>query len=146
MRLCPCRRHSTRARLRCVQCDIYPDLKVLLDYPTGDLRLTYAMVVAGAVQAIAIFVEAEPVGRVPCFALGCAVIESMRGRGLAKEIVMKAMEELQKGLKRNRIVQFYVEAVAATSNVAFIRLARRCSQTLLALAPMQSPASQSFST
>jgi hypothetical protein len=107
------------------ECDIHPDLKVLLDHPAGEIRLTYARIVAGIVQAITIFVPAEPVGHIPCFSLGYAVIESMRGRGLAKETVMKAMDEMLKGLKRNGIRKFYVEAIVATSNVASNRLARR---------------------
>jgi hypothetical protein len=106
-------------------CDIHPDLKVLLDHPAGDPRITYAKVVAGVVQSIAIFVVAEPVANVPCFALGCAVIESMRGQGWAKEIVRKAMDEMQKGLKRNGVLQFYVEGIVSTSNVASNRLAKR---------------------
>src|SRR5437867_8162153 len=105
-------------------CDIHPDLKVLLDHPAGEPRLTYATVAAGIVQSLAIFIPAEPVGDVPCFAVGCAVIESMRGRGLAKETLRKAMDEMLKGLKRNGILEFYVEAVVATSNVASNRLAR----------------------
>jgi hypothetical protein len=106
-------------------CEIHRDVQVLLDHPKGELRLTYAKVVAGVVQSIAIFVEAKPVQKVPCFGLGCAVIESVRGQGLATEIVMKAMDELQNGLKRNRIPQFYVEGVAAKSNAASNRLAKR---------------------
>jgi hypothetical protein len=106
-------------------CDIHPDMKVLLDHPMGELRLTYASVAGGIVQSIAVFVTAEPVNGVPCFALGYAVIEAMRGRGLAKDIVVKAMAEMQKGLKRNGMREFYVEAVVGTSNIASNRLANR---------------------
>jgi hypothetical protein len=106
-------------------CEIYPDLKVLLDHPNGELRLTYARIDGRIVQSIAVFVEAEPVHGVPCFSIGWAVIESMRGQGLATEIVQKAMAELLKGLKRNRIHKFYVEGIVATSNVASNRLAKR---------------------
>src|SRR2546423_1189972 len=35
-------------------CDIHPDLKVLLDHPAGEPRFTYARVVAGIVQSIAL--------------------------------------------------------------------------------------------
>lgn len=87
--------------------------------------MTYARVVEGVVQSIAIFLSAKPVCNVPCFALGCAVIESMRGRGLATEIVTKGMDEMLNGLKRNRLLEFYVEGVVATSNVASNALARR---------------------
>ena len=48
----------------------------------------------------------------------------MRGRGLAKETLRKAMDEMLKGLERNRILEFYVEAFVPTSDVAANRLAR----------------------
>jgi hypothetical protein len=105
--------------------DIHPDLKVLVDHPLGELRLTYASIADGIVQSIALFLMVDPLDGVPCFALGWAVIESMRGRGLATETMVKAMEELQKGLKRNGIHKFYVEAIVARSNVASNRLASR---------------------
>jgi len=106
-------------------CDIHPDLKVLLDYPLGELRLTYATIAGGIVQSIALFLMVDPLAGVPCFPLGWAVIESMRGRGVATETMVKAMEELRKGLKKKGIRKFYVEAIVATSNVASNRLARR---------------------
>jgi hypothetical protein len=53
-------------------CEIHSDVKVLVDYPDGDPRITYAKVTAGLVQSIAIFVMAEPIQNVACFGLGCA--------------------------------------------------------------------------
>ena len=104
--------------------ELYPELQVLLDRPQGEVRLTYARLEAGVVQYIAILVSAEPVNRVPCFALGCAVTKSMRGRGFATEIARQAIAELQNGLKRNGVRQFYVEAVVAKSNEPSNRLAK----------------------
>lgn len=106
-------------------CEVHSDVKVLLDHPMGQHRFTYVKVVAGVVQSIALCVLAEPVNGVPCIALGYAVVESMRGRGLAREIVEKAIDEMLNGLRRNGIREFYVEAVVATSNIASNRLARR---------------------
>jgi hypothetical protein len=106
-------------------CDIYPELKVLVDQPKGELRLTYASIAAGIVQSIAVFLQVKSVGRVACFHLGCAVIEPRRGRGLGTETVVQALDELRTGLKRNGIREFYLEAVAAKTNVASNRLARR---------------------
>jgi hypothetical protein len=40
--------------VRMQRCEIYPNLRVLVDEPNGDLRLTYAKVIAGTVQSIAV--------------------------------------------------------------------------------------------
>ena len=80
--------------VRMQRCEIYPNLRVLVDEPNGDLRLTYAKVIAGTVQSIAVFVLTKSVGRVGRFSLGFAVNESRRGRGLGKEIVVQAIDEL----------------------------------------------------
>ena len=60
------------------RCEIYPAVQVLVDEPNGDLRLTYAKVIAGNVQSIAVFVQTESVGRNARFSLGFAVHESTR--------------------------------------------------------------------
>lgn len=107
------------------KCDVHSDLRVLVDNPLGKLRLTYARIVSGKVQSIALFTPAEPIDGIPCFGLGYAVVESMRGHGLAKRTVSNAIDELRNGLKRNDIKEFYVEAIVSTSNVASNSLARR---------------------
>lgn len=106
-------------------CEIYPNLRVILDQPQGKLRITYANVQGGKVVAIALFAEAGRIEGIPCFQLGYAVIESMRKQGLASEIVSKGMEELINGLKRNGAKKFYVEAVIGTDNEPSNRLAKR---------------------
>jgi hypothetical protein len=92
--------------VRMQRCEIYPNLRVLVDEPNGDLRLTYAKVIAGTVQSIAVFVLTKSVGRVGRFSLGFAVKKSIRGLGLAKEIVVQSIDELLRGMTRNGMREF----------------------------------------
>ena len=57
--------------VRMQRCEIYPNLRVLVDEPNGDLRLTYAKVIAGTVQSMVVFVLTKSVGRVGCFPWVC---------------------------------------------------------------------------
>ena len=57
--------------VRMQRCEIYPNLRVLVDEPNGDLRLTYAKVIAGTVQSMAVFVLTKSVGRVGRFPWVC---------------------------------------------------------------------------
>lgn len=106
-------------------CELYPDLRVILDRPQGTLRITYAIFQRAKVAAIALFAEAGRIEGIPCFQLGYAVIESMRGQGLASDIVSQGMGELVHGLKRNGAKQFYVEAIVGIDNEPSNRLAKR---------------------
>jgi hypothetical protein len=106
-------------------CKLHPDLWVLQDEPNGELRTTYAVLENGIVQAIAQFLPAEPIDGIPCLALGCAVLEAARRRGLATETVSKALAEMRNGLRRSGIRRFYVEAVVGVTNEPSKRLAAR---------------------
>jgi hypothetical protein len=98
------------------RCELHPDLRVLLDSPTGEFRLTYALVTDNRVQATVVFAQAEPIGGVPCFGIGYAVAEQFRGNGLATSTVRKAIEELRHGLSRTGARRYYIEAIVATTN------------------------------
>ena len=111
------------------RCELCPDLRVMVDYPNGTLRLTYAKVHKGRVQAIVMFIPAEPVDDVTSFGIGYAVAENMRGRGIATQVVPQAIEELRHGLKRNGRLPFYVEAVVAKTNGPSNRIAARLLST-----------------
>jgi GNAT superfamily N-acetyltransferase len=111
--------------VRLTPCDLHSEIQMLFDEPNGKPRFTYAQVQAGAVQAIMSFVLVEPVQGVPCFQMGYAVIETMRGQGIGARIVEHAIDELRHGLGRTPAKEFYLEAVVSDSNVASNKIARR---------------------
>jgi hypothetical protein len=111
------------------RCELHPELRVMVDYPNGSLRLTYAKLHKSRVQAIVIFIPAEPVDGVPCFGIGYAVAENVRGRGIATQVVPQTIEELRHGFKRNGRLPFYVEAIVAKTNGPSNRLAARLLST-----------------
>jgi hypothetical protein len=106
-------------------CEIYPDLRVIADQPGGRPRFTYANIERGKVLSVSLFVLTEPIGGIPCFQVGYAVIESMRQRGLASDTLAKGIQEFRNGFKRNGAAKFYAEAVVAVSNTPSTRLAQR---------------------
>jgi GNAT superfamily N-acetyltransferase len=77
------------------------------------------------VQAIALFGLTEPIQGVPCFQIGCAVAESMRGQGIGAKLLQQAIEELRHGLSRTPMKEFYLEAIVSTANVASNRMVKR---------------------
>jgi hypothetical protein len=103
--------------VRLQRCDLYPELRVLLDQPAGKARFTYAAIEQGKVIAISMFVLVDPVNGTPCFQTGYAVIESRRKQGLGSAILAKGIEELRNGLKRQGPAKFYVEGIVAVSNI-----------------------------
>ena len=106
-------------------CDLYPELSVLVDEPNGALRFTYALLEGHKVIAVTLFVLTEGIGNIPCFQAGYAVVEHKRRKGLATEMFSKGMKELSNGLKRNGVSKFYIEAMVAASNIASNSLAAR---------------------
>ena len=106
-------------------CDLHPEIGVLLDQPNGIPRFTYAQVKGNKVQAIVLFAMVEPVKGLPCFHLGYAVTESMRNQGIGIRILQQAIDELINGMCRNRIKEFYLEAIVSTENVASNKIAKR---------------------
>jgi hypothetical protein len=80
---------------------------------------------SGRADAIVQFVQAEPVDGVPCFGLGCAVQEALRGQGLGRRTVANALAELQHGLRRSNLKKYYLEAIVSPSNTPSNKLAAR---------------------
>ena len=106
-------------------CALHPEVAVLLDHPNGITRFTYAQIKGKTVQAIALFAEAERMLGLPCFGAGVAVLESLRGKGIARSLVEKAIDELRHGFSRTPMKTFYLEAVVLTTNEPSNRLASR---------------------
>lgn len=106
-------------------CTLHKDLWVLVDFPGGEPRTTYAVLEGGLVQCIVQFVSAEPIEGIPCLSIGYATLEGMRNRGLASAAVPQAIEEMRVGLRGHGIRRFYVEAVVSTSNDVSQKVALR---------------------
>jgi hypothetical protein len=106
-------------------CELFDDLKVMIDYPLGEWRLTYVAMSNGRADAIVQFIKADPVKGVPCFSIGYAVQELLRGQGLARRTVANALAELENGLRRSSLGKYYVEAIVSRSNIPSNRIAAR---------------------
>jgi hypothetical protein len=106
-------------------CEIHNDICVIADRPNGVPRYTYAKINDGKVQSIALFALTEPIEGIPCFQMGWATLESMRGRGLATETTIKAVDELRNGLRRHGADRFYLEAIVSDSNQPSNKLAKK---------------------
>jgi ribosomal protein S18 acetylase RimI-like enzyme len=99
------------------------DVVVHLDRLNGRNRFTYAAIKHRKVMAFAMFAECEAIQGLLCFQLGVAVPEAYRGQGRAKKIVNTGLRELQRGLARNGLRSFYIEAIVAADNNASQRVA-----------------------
>jgi RimJ/RimL family protein N-acetyltransferase len=102
---------------------IDPQLFVHVDRPQGVPRFTYVRFDRRTVSALVMFASVGPLHDIPCFQIGYAVPERYRGHGRAKEIVVAAIAELKRGLTRNGVAEFYVEAVVGTDNEPSMRVA-----------------------
>ena len=106
-------------------CKLNPKLKVLLDHPNGTPRFTYAHVANRTVQAVALFVLIEPYEGLPCFQIGYAVIEKLRGTGLGTRILQQSIAELTNGLRNTPVKEFYLEALVSKENISSNAIARK---------------------
>ncbi len=95
-----------RGLVRISPCDVHPELGFLFDEPNGVPRFTYALLRLKKVQAVALFVRAEPVRGTPCFTIGYAVVEAARNKGLGSTVLELSIDELKHGLGRAQISEF----------------------------------------
>jgi hypothetical protein len=102
---------------------IDPALFVHLDQPTGSPRFTYVRLDRRTVTALVMFAQMPLLKGLPCFQMGVAVPEKYRAQGRAKDIVTAATAELQNGLGRNGVAEFYIQAVVGTNNEPSKRVA-----------------------
>jgi hypothetical protein len=101
------------------------NLYVHRDQANGGDRITYVTLDAKTVTAFVCFVPRGPVEAMPCFTVGYAVPQACRNQGRAKQIVAAALAEMQRGLGRNGVPIFYVEAIVGAENKMAQRIAER---------------------
>lgn len=113
------------------QCELDKDLYLHVDRPAGpeSLRFTYVRIEDSTVTALAMLALGQRMEDGPCFELGYAVPEHLRGEGRAQSAVRAALAEIKHGFGRAGAKPFYVQAVVARDNVASQRVA---AQTLVA--------------
>lgn len=99
-------------------------LKLSGEVPSGK-KYDFVKILAGEVQALAIFGEEESYKGVPRYSVGYAVSENHRGRGLAVEAVNKGIEEFKKEFSRLKIKNFFVEAMIDKNNTPSIKVAKK---------------------
>lgn len=107
------------------KCELYAELKVLLDHPNGVPRFTYAVVENGTVQSVSIFALTEAYQGVPCIQVGYAVAERLRGNGLGLKTLQMSIEEFKNGMSRSGVNEFYLEAVVSDANYPSKAIANR---------------------
>lgn len=100
-------------------------LKLLVDFPGGEPRTTYALLEGGIVQCIVQFLPERKINGIPCLSIGVATMEPARRRGLASDLVPRAIKDMQIGLRKNGVSRFYVEAIVSISNHASQKVAER---------------------
>ena len=103
--------------------DIDPKVFVHLDQPNGSTRFTYVRFYNRTVVSLAMLVQVQPLEGLPCFQLGYAVPERYRAQGRAKDIAASAVAELERGLTRNGVRTFCIEAIVGTDNEPSMRVA-----------------------
>jgi hypothetical protein len=102
---------------------IHRDIRFHYDVPApGEFRLTYALLRGPKVVALVIFARAPALDGLPCFAVGYAVDDSMRSQGLGKEVLIKGLQELWRGMGPH-MGRFYIEAVVGAHNPSSQRVA-----------------------
>lgn len=106
-------------------CELHKDILVIADQPNGTPRYTYVKINEDKVQAIALFVHTESIDGTPCFQLGWATIENMRGLGFAQHVTERGIDELVNGLGMHGIEKLYIEAIISDSNKPSIKIANK---------------------
>lgn len=100
-----------------------PNLLVLRDDPMGKPRLSFAHMENDEVTALALIAPAEPVEGKPCFQIGYAVAEHLRGEGRGKAIAQAAIKDFTKNIGYSNISTFYLEAMIDIENAASRKIA-----------------------
>lgn len=104
-----------------------PNLFVHRDEPKGppEIRFTYVRIKGTTVTAMVIFAAQPPENGKPYFAVGYAVPKKFQKQGRAKEILVAAIADMQAGLARNGMPEFYIEAIVGADNMASRKIAEQ---------------------
>lgn len=102
-----------------------PELFVHMDQPNGELRLTYVRLDRRKVTAMVQFIPCDHVEGEPCFNVGWAVPEELRGQGRAGEAFIAAVKEMRHGFAPRGMTAFWIEGVVGADNEASQRVAER---------------------
>jgi len=102
-----------------------PNLFIHRDAPNGppEIRFTYVRLKGKTVTAI--FAAEPPIDGKPSFAVGYAVPKAFQKQGRAKDVLVAAIADMQAGLFRNGIPEFYIEAIVAADNAASRKIAEQ---------------------
>ena len=102
---------------------IDPQLYAYSDRPNGIPRITFVRLDDSTVTALVMFVLVDQREDGPRYQIGYAVPEKYRSQGRAKEIVTAAIAELKRGLSKNGVTGFSVEAIVGKDNEPSMRVA-----------------------
>jgi GNAT superfamily N-acetyltransferase len=95
------------------------------DDALGVPRITHARFASGIPIGIVIYCPVQPVGGIPCFAIGYAVDEKSRGQGIGTQLVKDSIEVVRQGFQSAGINDFYLEAIIGAQNGASNQIARK---------------------
>ena len=99
------------------------DLFVHVDKPTPNVvRYSYTYIENGIATALSIVVMVEPIDGTPCFQIGYAVPNELRGQGRATRVLKASVAEIRSGLTRHGVGQICIEAIIGTDNLPSIRV------------------------
>lgn len=110
------------------RCRTDENLYVHVDKPTSEVvRYTYTRLLRNGVSTgISILVMVDPYEGLPCFQVGYAVPEKLRGKGFATDVLTASIKELRAGLTLNGVnVPLFIEAMIDKKNEASIRVAEK---------------------
>ncbi|MDX7876775.1 GNAT family N-acetyltransferase [Aeromonas veronii] len=111
---------------------IHNDLKVYMDKPQGQVRFTYALMATGTrIKSSCVAVITDPYKGKPCFDIGVTTLAKFRGKGFAKEVLNKSIDEMKHGFGRNGISEFYLELKVDKHNVASHKLCEKIADEVI---------------
>jgi hypothetical protein len=112
---------------------VHKELRVHMDSPEGNVRFTYALMATGStrIKSSRVAVNTDQYKGKPCFDIGITTLKKYRGKGLAKEVLEKSIDELKLGFARNGLFEFYLELKVDKDNVASHSLWKKVSDEII---------------